>query len=99
MPAFKLTLAEVPNPTHMPIAKIYRPGLTVAVIQPLANMEHVIRNIRAAIDYNDWLQWLQALNDPEINPVLAWEDPEKHIPEYYWKLKAIPENIVPSLRL
>lgn len=98
--SFRIILGEVPDPDHIPIGKIYRPGgLVIAVLQPQIDPIHLVRSARKAITLPEWRQWVAALQDPNIDPTLSWHNPEEYLPKPYWEWKVIQENIPPDLRV
>lgn len=96
---FRIILGQVPESEHMPIGKVYRPGKTIAVIQPHIETPLLIRSLRKAITFPEWTQWVNSFGDPELDPKLAWEDPEAYLPEKYWKIPVTWDNIPPALRV
>lgn len=96
---FRIIIGEVPEPDFLPIGKIYRPGLVIAVLHPYTSTVHLVHSIKKAITLPEWRQWVAAFKDSKIDPVLSYEDPETHLPEKYWRMAVTSENIPPALRV
>lgn len=95
---FRIVLGEVPEPEHMPVGRAYKDDLSVAIVQPRTPLGRLLQKLPQALTYQEWEKLIKAFKGLKINPRLAWESPEKHLPEKYWTTPVTTEIIPPELR-
>lgn len=95
---FRIVLGEVPEPEHMPVGRAYKDDLTIAIVQPKTLLGHLIKTLPHAVTYREWEALISNLEGPNLNPRLAWENPDNHIPDTYWNTPVTQEIIPPKLR-
>lgn len=95
---FRIVLGEVPEPEHMPVGRAYKDDLSIAIVQPQTPLGHLMKNLPRAVTYQEWETLINNMEDRNLNPRLAWENPDTHIPDTYWDISVTQETIPPKLR-